>query len=124
MIYPYECPSCHQKFEVIKSVKYIDAIEVCPGCEVAAERRIGRPYLCRVNDWVESYNPAFGCVVKSKAHQREILSRYKDKGKEFIEIGNEPVENVHKHFDSQRAERDAKRWGESPEKLLYETMNE
>jgi hypothetical protein len=123
MIYPYECVSCRQKFEVIKSVKHIDDAELC-SCGGIGERRIGKPYLCRVNDWVEAYNPAFGCVVKNKAHQREILSRYKDNGKEFIEVGSEPVENVHKHFDKQREDREAKRWGERPEKLLYEVMNE
>lgn len=126
MIYPYECVNvdCTYKFEVIKSVRSIDAEERCPFCKSVSERRIGKSRLMRVNDWVESYNPAFGCVVKNKAHQREILARRKgETGQDFIEVGTEPVENIHKHFDSKRAEANKKRWNGDPMKDAYETLN-
>ncbi len=120
--YPYSCQSCDNAFEVIKSLSRYDTEETCTKCGGLAQRRIARCNFMGAKDWEPSYNPAFGCVVKSKAHQREILSRYKDHGKEFIEIGNEPVENIHKHFDRQREEKRAKVWSESHEKVLHESL--
>jgi hypothetical protein len=77
----------------------------------------------RVNDWVESFNPAFGCVVKSKRHQREILAKFKAEGKEFEEVGNEPLENVHNHFDKIRETRWKESWSEPVEKIKQEILS-
>jgi putative FmdB family regulatory protein len=120
--YPYECSGCHKSFNVTKSLLAIDEIEVCNGCGHTADRRIGLVNFNNAGDWKPSFNPAFGCVVKSKAHQREILSRFKDKGKEFIEVGNEPIENVHKIYDSQRENARKERWNEPVEKILSEAL--
>lgn len=127
MIYPYECSSCGYQFEVIKSVRQIDDKEDCPVCckldpasTPECRRCIGRTTLMAVNDWTESWNPAFGKIVKNKAHQREILAELKDQGKNFVEIGNEPVDNLHKTFDSAREKKQADRWKINHEELLYE----
>lgn len=122
MIYLYYCPKCHREFDVIKSVSEYKTPEKCELCETLAEKRIGRINLFRVNDWTESYNPAFGCVVKNKKHQREILAKYRDKGQTFEEVGNEPVENIHKYYDRQRAEKQAERWNEPTEKIIQEAL--
>lgn len=100
----------------------IERVENCSTCNNVAERRLGRPSLVRVNDWTESYNPAFGKVVRSKAHQREILAEYRDQGREFIEVGNEPVEQIHKHFDGQREAKRVERWSEPTEKIIHEAL--
>ena len=121
--YPYQCPHCSNTFEVIKTVARINYIENCSDCGAEAERRIARVNFSGGGDWQEAYNPAFGCVVKSKAHQREILAKHRDNGREFIEVGTEPVENIHKHYDNRRAETSNKRWSESAEKILQETMS-
>lgn len=120
--YPYYCPSCDNQFDVVKSMSRLDDAELCTKCNNRADRHIGRVNFSGAGDWHPDFNPAFGCVVKSKAHQREILSRYKDKGKDFIEVGNEPVENIHKYYDNQRAEKQKERWSEPVEKVLAEGL--
>lgn len=120
--YPYFCTKCELEFEVIKSIKDYDSEESCIQCSKVSNRRIGLVNFNGASDWKPEYNPALGCVVKSKSHQREILSRYKGEGRELIEVGNEPVENIHKYYDNQRAEVSNKRWNESSEKILHETF--
>lgn len=122
MIYPYHCKPCDHSFDVIKSVKEYQTEELCPKCQVKAEKQIGMFSFYGAGDWKPSFNPAFGCIVKNKAHQREILSRYKDQGKEFEEVGSEPVEKIHKYFDAKREEKREERWNESTEKVLNEAL--
>ena len=120
--YPYFCQTCDVKFDVIKSISRYDDDENCEKCGAKADRRIGLVNFTGASNWQESYNPAFGCVVRNKTHQREILSRYKDQGREFEEVGNEPVENIHKHFDQKREEKQKERWSESTDKILHEAL--
>jgi putative FmdB family regulatory protein len=120
-IYPYRCIGCESRFDVVKSMSRIDDDEFCP-CGSPASRSIGLTSIANTGDWKPTFNPAFGQVVKSKAHQREILSEYKDKGRDFIEVGNEPVENIHKYYDAQREETRNKRWNESNEQILHEAL--
>lgn len=122
MRYPYECPKCGNSFDVIKSLSAIDDPELC-SCGMLAERGIGKCSLIAVNEWVPSYNPAFGRVVKSKSHQREILKEYEHKGKTFEEIGNEPVDKLHSYFDTKREEKRNAVWNESTEKIMQEVLN-
>lgn len=122
MIYPYLCSSCEHSFDVIKSLGEINTEEICEKCGNVATRTIGRFSFAGASDWKPEFNPAFGCVVKSKRHQREILSRFSHQGKEFIEIGNEPVEKLHKKFDSQREAAHQARWSESSDKIIGEVL--
>lgn len=122
MIYPYWCAECDHEFDVIKSVAEIDIEEKCPSCQKIAERTIKGAMLMGVNDWTEQFNPAFGCVVKNKRHQREILAKFKGAGKEMVEIGSEPVEKLHKKYDTQREEVRNKRWSEPTEKIIQEVL--
>jgi putative FmdB family regulatory protein len=122
--YPYFCKSCSYTFDVIKSISRFDDNEFCEKCEGVATRQIGRVNFNGASDWNQpsTYNHAFGCVVKSKQHQREILSRYKDHGRELIEVGTEPPEKIHKYFENQRAEASEKRWSESAEKIIKDEL--
>ncbi len=120
-IYVYYCKSCNQPFDVIKSISRIEDDEFCK-CGDLASRRISRANVIGGSHFDAAFNPAFGCVVKSKEHQREILREYKDKGREFEEVGNEPVENLHKHFDKIREDRQTERWNEPTEKIRYEAL--
>lgn len=122
MNYPYHCPECNYHFEVLKSVAEIDNSESCPKCLVTSNRTIAVPNLMAVNDWTESFNYGLGCVVKNKAHQREILRKYADQGRELIEIGTEPVENLHKKYDRQREDKRKERWNEPVDKVLKEGL--
>lgn len=98
MIYPYRCLMCSKEFDVIKSVQEIDAPEHCPKCGHPGQRYIARGiqfYGAKVED--AEYNPALGCITKSAKHRRQLA---KDRGLE--EIGTEQVENIHKHFETQK----------------------
>ncbi len=121
-IYPYSCDVCHHYFDVIKPMGNLDDSEYCKICGGPAFRGIAHTAFIGGGDWIETYNPAFGCVVKSKRHQRQILADFKAKGKEFVEIGNEPVENIHKNFEKQREQKRLERWSESHEKILGEAL--
>ena len=112
MIYPYQC-DCGNEFDVIKRLSEIERVERCELCQRIATRTIALSNIAAMSagDWNrQSFNPAFGKVVNSKAHQREILAKYKGEGKEFIEVGNEKPETVHKHFEKQREDTKKKRW--------------
>jgi len=40
-IYPYICPECNYKIEIIKSIKEIEREEICPSCGSKMDRKIG-----------------------------------------------------------------------------------
>lgn len=83
MIYEYKCPSCNNRFEVVKRVKEFDKPELCK-CGFEAKRQIARRqffYGAKVED--AEYCPAVGQVVKNNKHRRQIA---KQRGWE--EVGN------------------------------------
>lgn len=87
----------------------MDTLEQCPKClDPAARIFIPRSILFSGTK-VESpeYNPGLGCIVKSKAHRKEIVRQ-----KGLIEIGNETPETIHKHFDKRRTEKLENAWNE------------
>lgn len=100
MIYPYRCKACTQEFDVVKSIAEIDNAEKCLRCGSPDVERFISPSIhfngAKVED--AEYNPALGKVVKSAKHRKELA---KQMGLE--EIGNESVETVHKHYESQKA---------------------
>ncbi len=110
--YDYVCAKCDSDFDVIKRVAHLDAAEYCPQCSGPGERRISRVGIINAGDWKPAYNPGLGCVVNSRAHQREILRQREGEGRGLIEVGNEPIEKIHKYYDTQRAESHAKGWAE------------
>lgn len=113
--YPYRC-ECGNEFEVVKRMAEIDRVERCELCQRKATRYIGRTNFTGASEWnsdaYRGYNPAFGKVVNGKTHQRELLAKAKDEGKEMIEIGTEKPETMEKHFSKQREETRARRWAE------------
>ena len=111
--YPYECANCSTCYDVTKRVAEIDDPAFCPSCGDAGMRTIGRTHFYGASDWDKAeFNPAFGQVVRNKTHQREILRKFADQGKVFEDVGNEPVENLHKHFDGEREARLKARWSD------------
>lgn len=119
--YIYYCATCQKQFDVVKSMAHYDRDETCPDGHLA-ERRIARCNFTGASDWNPTYNPAFGCVVKSKKHQRELLAQAAGAGRPMIEIGSEPVENLHKAADRQQRETREKRWSESAEQIRKEVL--
>lgn len=120
MIYPYHCTPCDEIFEVTKRLADIEEPGSCPNCGVLShDRRIGLPRIGFVE--VEpAFNPAFGKIIKNKSHLRSEMAKLADMGRPVVEIGDEPVENIHKSHDKARSDRAAQRWAEPVEKCLQD----
>lgn len=107
MIYPYRCP-CGKEFEVTKSSKNIDDIEVCPECGhncTKAQRYISRTHFYGADDWDSmDYQPAFGKPMT----KRQAKAEAKRRG--MIEVGNESMSKYHADLakDNERKRND--RW--------------
>lgn len=114
--------ACSRGFDVLKRIEHCTRPEHCSECGDLAEKRISRFNFTNAGDWKPTYNPAFGEVVRSKAHQREILARFKDQGREMVEIGNEPVENIRKAAEAERKRKRDEIWNEPTEKILKEVL--
>ena len=121
-VYPYCCKQCNGLYYVTKPLAHIDNVEYCSFCGSRTERTIALSNFTNAGDWKPEFNPALGCVVRSKAHQREILSRMKGEGKEIVEIGNEPLDKIHHSCDSLREQKQVKRWSEPTDKVLQEGL--
>jgi len=109
MIYPYLCSNCSHEFEIIKSVRQIDDEELCPECGNISDRTISCSQgidKSSAADWnTPHYNPAFGKHFSSNSQARKEA---KKRGME--EIGNEPIDKIHKKFDNDRQEKQRARW--------------
>ena len=119
--YPYVCTKCENKFEIIKSVSEIENPEFCK-CGESAYRTIGLVNFNNAGDWKPTFNPGLGCVVKSERHKREILSKLRGEGREMVEVGNEPIENIVRDSERTQKEIREKRWSESTEKIMSEVL--
>lgn len=105
LIYPYRC-QCGFHFDVIKPIADIDNPEHCPKCNELGERYISSSvFFCGEKVDHAEYNPALGCITKNSKHRKQLA---KDRGLE--EIGNESVQNIHKHFESQKERELSKTW--------------
>lgn len=81
--------------------------ELCKECGLTAVREFVPCRLYFNGTKVEhaEYNPGLGMIVRNKEHRKEIC---KSKGLE--ELGNEKVENLHRHFEKTREEKWEKGW--------------
>ena len=90
---------------------------------ITTDRRLGLVRLAKVQVEPEYY-PAFGKVIKNKAHLRGELSKAKDEGREMIAIGDESSEKMERNFAKQREETRNRRWNAEPvEKLMQDVMH-
>ena len=107
MIYPYRCV-CGKEFEVIKSSKNIDDIEICPECGhncTKAERYISRTHFYGADDWNSlEYNPAFGKALTKRQAKQEAKRRG------MIEVGNESLNDYHKELERDNEKRRQAAW--------------
>lgn len=118
--YVYACPACKHEFDVVKRVADLDNIEHCPMCKTDCDGRsrlIQASYVdSSAGDWNrQEYNPGLGCVTFGKKDRDK-----KAKARGLIEVGNEKVETVHKHFDKQREDARARRWADADRVKVYE----
>lgn len=108
MRYRY-CPGCGQVVSYERYVADSRVLSNCPECNYIVDIGPTPSKIHFIGSKVEhpEYSPAFGCVIKNKSHRNEMA---KQKGME--EIGNEPVEKIHKHFDTMREEKRERSWEE------------
>lgn len=109
MIYQYACESCGIRFDVIKSHRDMERPEHCQ-CGMLAKREFipQRVFFSNTSVQHPEFNPGLGCIVKNKQHRSEIC-----KARGLEEIGSEPVESIHKHYDTRRAEKIEKAYDEA-----------
>jgi len=108
--YPYVCPNCDHSFDVIKRMKFIDSTEKCRKCGTHLDKNHRKIATQTFRDEkVEdiTWDMALGCYVKSNKHRRQIA---KSRGLE--EVGNEPLDNMIKHYEKQREDTAKARWAE------------
>lgn len=99
--YAYRCINCEDEFDVIKPVAEIDYIEICEECGRPSERVIRFKGHMAADNVDAYYNYGLGKVVRSKAQVREELARVKgETGREFVEVGNEPIKPKKKKYKS------------------------
>lgn len=121
MLYPYICRECESRFEVVKPLCDIDEPEKCPECDSDNTfRSIGLVRIGSVDR--ESYQPAFGKVIKNKLHLKDELLRARDEGREMVAVGDEPVDKLASNLERTRTERWRKSWSEPVEKAMQEVL--
>lgn len=115
MIYPYACENsdCRFEFDVIKGVKDIEQLEYCPKCGTAGKRLLvgGCGFICDKATEKPEFCPALGKVVKNNSDRRRIA---KSMGLE--EVGTEPPEKLHKHFEEVNNQLRESNWANALEK--------
>jgi len=92
LIYPYACPNCDRRFDVVKHHSFHKEAEQCPNCETIADRVYGGHAIKTM--FRSEYNPGLGCVVKNDKHKRDLC---KEKG--LVEVGNESKDSMHKYAE-------------------------
>lgn len=115
--YEYACKPCGHRFDVIKPMARYDWPEACAKCGLEAERLISATSIdSTAGDWNRiEFNPALGQWTKGWGQARKIA-----KARGMEEVGNEPVENLHKAAERQRVETREKRWRDADRNMLYD----
>lgn len=103
--YPYFCKSCEFDFDVTKRISEIDEVEICPKCDEESVRLVALCAIEKSSAAQPYYEPALGCVIKSKSQKKHIL---REKGLE--EIGNTSPESLYKQLEIPRQKKLEKSW--------------
>ncbi len=103
---------------VVTTVDDRDTPSSCPECKAPGVRQITLPNLDRsaASAWNnQQFNPALGCYTRNDQHAKKIA-----KARGLEEVGNEPVENIHKFYEKKNTEIREKRWVEATRDKMYE----
>jgi len=103
--YEYFCDKCEMASDVIKPIAELDRQEPCIQCSQPMRKLISLPQFVGTAQFDPHYSLAFGKPITSKRQLKYEVDRTG-----AIEVGNEKVETVHKHFDNAREEKRKKRW--------------
>lgn len=91
----------------------VDRGEHCPKCMSEAHRvwsNQSRIELLGTQVQHAEFNPAFGCIVKSKYHRSELAKKHG-----VVEIGNDfkSPQSLEKHFSKDRERKWKKSWDDA-----------
>lgn len=103
--YPYVCKDCGREFDIIKRVSDIDQVEVCECGSENTYRTIALVSIDKTSAAQPYYEPALGCVIKSKQHKSRIL---KQRGLE--EIGNTNPDTLYKDNELRKQKERDREW--------------
>jgi putative FmdB family regulatory protein len=111
--YEYACCSCGKRFDVVKAMADIDREEICPSCQLVAERQMPRRFgFVGAGDWNrQEFNHGLG--VACTPRQAEKLA--KERGLE--PVGNTSLETIHKHAETTREDKRKALWDDDRVKL-------
>ncbi len=111
--YPHYCRPCDHDWDVVTTIAERNDPAPCPKCKAIGTRQLTVAGINGASDWnTQTFNPGLGCYTKNTRHARQIA---KSRGCE--EVGNEPVEKIHKAYETQRKDAREKRWNDDREKL-------
>jgi hypothetical protein len=109
LIYEYKC-KCGHEFEVSKKVANRGDCETCVVChnnEVLKREIPSRiSGFIGANDWdTAHHSPTLGIDVRNHTHAKKEA-----KARGMTEMGDEPIEYVHKKYDNQRKQKSQESW--------------
>ncbi len=116
--YEFKCSTCEKPFDIVCRVAERDDAYSCPDCGASGVRQLSMPAIDKsaAGDWNNvSYNPGLGTWTKSWKHGREIA---KSRGLE--EVGNEPLDKLHKKAEDRKVEIREERWREADRDKVYD----
>lgn len=114
----YEWTCSDHNWDVMVPIANSEDPQSCPTCNKPGRRVITAPHIDRVaaGAWNQaSYNPALGCWTKSWKHGREIA-----KARGLEEVGNTPVETLHKEAEKKNRDNRQRRWDEADRVKVYD----
>lgn len=110
-VYDWFCDKCSLEVEEVQSIKEYTGEKSCQQCAEPMRRIYSRCKFHFTGTKIEDaeFNPGLGQITKSKRHREELAKKL-----DVVEIGNDAKspDEVHKHFDTTRAEKLKKSWDE------------
>jgi hypothetical protein len=92
MIYPYECPKCHEYKEITCGVDEMPKSIQCETCKIPMPRIITAPQLKIPKPYIDS---TFGKEIRQESQVKEELKRHHgETGQEMIPLGDQKLEGI------------------------------
>jgi putative FmdB family regulatory protein len=110
-IYDYRCKKCKEPFEVLKSIRESDNMELCPHCNSECDKT-HRVILCGKEFYGEKPEEPFYSIALGKWVKGISDNRRQAKARGLIEVGNEKVDKMLDRSDRERDQKSNSRWDE------------
>lgn len=92
MIYPYECPKCHEYKEIVCSVDDMPKSIPCGTCKIPMKRIITAPQLSIPKSY---FDPTFNKTINQPSDIKEELRKHQgETGQEMIPLGDQKLAGI------------------------------